>query len=228
MKSKPRSESKTKRTAPPGDAAAPRNGGQPAPARRPPASEALDPRSLKALAHPLRLRLLGLLREYGPATATELARRVGESSGSTSYHLRQLARYGFVADAPDRSTRRERAWRAAAAATSFDEEALAREPGGAAVTAEFLRAVAAGQAERTARWIDAVPGAEPAWRGAGTVSDWGLSLRRDELDRLQAEVEELIARYRAHDPERAAPADERFVAAQVQFLPRLGGSEKRD
>lgn len=188
----------------------------------------LDPSSLKALAHPLRLRLLGLLREYGPATATELGRRLGESSGSTSYHLRQLARYGFVQDAPERSTRRERAWRAAAAATSFNEEALAREPGGAAVTAEFLRAVAAGQAERTARWIDAVPAAEPAWRGAGTVSDWGLSLRRDEVDRLQAELEALVARYRAHDPERAAPADERFVAFQVQLLPRFDGAERRE
>lgn len=199
-----------------------------APVRPSSAGDPLDPSSLKALAHPLRLRLLGLLREYGPATATELGRRLGESSGSTSYHLRQLARYGFVTDAPDRSSRRERAWRASAPLTSFDEAELSREPGGAAVAAEFLRAVASGQAERAARWIDALPDAEPPWRGAGTVSDWGLSLRRDELDRLQAELEALVARYRAHDPERVAPADERFVAFQVQLLPRFGVAERRD
>lgn len=198
-----------------------------APVRPSSASAPLDPSSLKALAHPLRLRLLGLLREYGPATATELGRRLGASSGSTSYHLRQLARYGFVTDAPGRSSRRERAWRAAAPLTSFDEAELSREPGGAAVAAEFLRAVAAGQAERAARWIETLPDAEPAWRGAGTVSDWGLSLRRDELERLQAELEALVARYRSHDPERAAPADERFVAAQIQLLPRLVEPRKR-
>ena len=56
-----------------------------------------DPvRAIRALSHPLRVRLLDLLRFDGPSTATLLARRVGESSGATSYHLRQLARHGFI------------------------------------------------------------------------------------------------------------------------------------
>lgn len=63
-------------------------------------SRALGPRQLRALAHPLRVQLLGLLRLDGPATASRLAARVGESSGATSYHLRQLAAYGFVEDEP--------------------------------------------------------------------------------------------------------------------------------
>jgi predicted transcriptional regulator len=57
-----------------------------------------DPRSLRGLAHPLRLHLLGLLRADGPATASQLAARTGQSSGATSYHLRQLAAYGFVVE----------------------------------------------------------------------------------------------------------------------------------
>ena len=61
----------------------------------------VDARTLRGLAHPLRLRLLNTLREFGPATASGLADRLGESSGATSYHLRQLATYGFVEDAPD-------------------------------------------------------------------------------------------------------------------------------
>src|SRR4051812_14770407 len=61
-----------------------------------PAIQVTDVRALRALAHPLRNRLLGLLRLDGPATASRLARVVGESSGATSYHLRQLAAYGFV------------------------------------------------------------------------------------------------------------------------------------
>lgn len=60
----------------------------------------LDAHSLRGLAHPLRIRLLGDLRLHGPATASQLAERLGESSGATSYHLRQLAAYGFVEDAP--------------------------------------------------------------------------------------------------------------------------------
>lgn len=80
-----------------------------------------DPRALKAVAHPLRVRLLGELRTNGPATATELAGRLGESSGATSYHLRQLARYGFVEADPDRRDRRERRWRAIHRFTSWSD-----------------------------------------------------------------------------------------------------------
>lgn len=57
-----------------------------------------DLEALKAIAHPLRMRLLAALREHGPATASELGRRLGEFSGSASNHLRQLDRYGLVAD----------------------------------------------------------------------------------------------------------------------------------
>ena len=70
----------------------------------------LDPRRLRALAHPLRIQLLSLLRKDGPATATLLAKRLGESSGATSYHLRQLAAYAFVEDDPERSKAGRERW----------------------------------------------------------------------------------------------------------------------
>ena len=57
-----------------------------------------SPAALKALAHPVRLRMLGLLRIEGPATATTLATRLGLNTGATSYHLRQLAQHGFVVE----------------------------------------------------------------------------------------------------------------------------------
>lgn len=69
----------------------------------------LDVTAVRALAHPLRLRMLDLLRFEGPATATMLAGRVAESSGSTSYHLRQLARHGFIEEMAKRRGR-ERWW----------------------------------------------------------------------------------------------------------------------
>ena len=64
---------------------------------------------LRALSHPLRLRMLEVLRE-GPATASALGRRLGESSGATSYHLRALAKAGMVEE-DERGSKRERWWR---------------------------------------------------------------------------------------------------------------------
>jgi len=65
---------------------------------------------LRALAHPLRLQLLQVLHAEGPATASQLGRRLGESSGATSYHLRALHRAGMVEEAEQRNAR-ERWWR---------------------------------------------------------------------------------------------------------------------
>lgn len=87
-----------------------------------------DTAALKALTHPLRIRLLGMLRQDGPATASELAARTGESSGSTSYHLRVLAKYAFVAEAEHRDGR-ERRWRAVHSVTSWSNKAMEASPG---------------------------------------------------------------------------------------------------
>ncbi|MFE7463646.1 ArsR/SmtB family transcription factor [Streptomyces sp. NPDC057499] len=87
-----------------------------------------DAAALKALTHPLRIRLLGMLRQDGPATASELAVRTGESSASTSYHLRVLAKYAFVAEAEHRDGR-ERRWQAVHATTSWSNKAMRGAPG---------------------------------------------------------------------------------------------------
>jgi DNA-binding transcriptional ArsR family regulator len=73
--------------------------------------EISDPRTIRALAHPLRLDLLQLLGAGGPATAARCGRVLGASQASCSFHLRQLAKYGFVEDAGSGRDRRERQWR---------------------------------------------------------------------------------------------------------------------
>ena len=83
-----------------------------------------DAAGLKALAHPVRLRMLGMLRIDGPATATSLAARLGLNSGATSYHLRQLADHGFIVDDQERGNGRERWWRAAHASTRTSSDSL--------------------------------------------------------------------------------------------------------
>jgi len=75
-----------------------------------PQQRSLDMTSLRALAHPLRVRMLDVLSTYGPQTASGLAERLGESSGSTSYHLRQLAQHDFIREVADRGNARERWW----------------------------------------------------------------------------------------------------------------------
>ncbi|MFC8924147.1 ArsR/SmtB family transcription factor [Cellulosimicrobium sp. NPDC057127] len=81
-----------------------------APAHVSPADNVLGPAQLKALAHPLRIQILDLLSSHAAMTASGIAELVGESSGSTSYHLRQLARHGFVREVHGRGTGRERWW----------------------------------------------------------------------------------------------------------------------
>ena len=66
---------------------------------------------LKALAHPLRQRMLYHLAFTGGATATTLAEALGKNTGATSYHLRQLERFGFIEEDEERSTGRDRWWR---------------------------------------------------------------------------------------------------------------------
>jgi DNA-binding transcriptional ArsR family regulator len=68
--------------------------------------------ALKALAHPLRQQLLTWLQRHGPATSAELAVEFAADRGATSYHLRQLARFGFLEEDTDRSEGRRKYWRA--------------------------------------------------------------------------------------------------------------------
>src|SRR6478735_6722518 len=102
-----------------------------------PAVQVTDVRALRALAHPLRNRLLGQLRLNGPATASQLGRVIGESSGSTSYHLRQLEAYGFVEEVEGQGTARERWWRARHRMTSWQATDLLEQEGGAEVQDEM-------------------------------------------------------------------------------------------
>ena len=84
------------------------------------ARELTDPRTMRALAHPVRLALLEALIHHGQLTATEAAEHVGESPSNCSFHLRQLAKYGFVEEAEGGAGRR-RPWRAVTIGTRFTD-----------------------------------------------------------------------------------------------------------
>jgi len=184
-----------------------------------------DARSLRGLAHPLRLQLLGLLRLDGPATATQLAERTGQSSGATSYHLRQLAAYGFVVEDTERSrNKRDRYWRAAHRLTTFDQPRNADE-GERALGEEYLRIVADANARRVQAAIAGMATLEQdlgdGWLDALTTSDLTLRLTLSEARALIAELEEIAARCRREDPDglTEAPRDAQRVVLQFQVLP---------
>jgi len=155
-----------------------------------------SPAGLKALSHPVRLRILGLLRTEGPATATTLAARIGINTGATSYHLRQLAHHGFVVDDDSRGNGRDRWWQAAHQATmtarDTEPDLETRETMDA-----YLQSVVVMLTEQLQRAIEERSTLSDEWRNTSTYSDWGLRLtsRRarvlvDTLARLVIETEE--------------------------------------
>ena len=177
----------------------------------------LDPPRLRALAHPLRVRLLGLLRLHGPSTATRLAARVGDSSGSTSYHLRQLAAAGLVDEDPAHAGGggRERWWRAVHSSTRLDTFFTGDD---AVVTVEYLRAIAAVYTTKMQEWLAVELDAPAEWRTAATFSDVTVTLPAAAAEELGEAVIELAQEAeRRHGSEPGA----RKVAVQIQVLPQL-------
>ncbi|MFD9458325.1 ArsR/SmtB family transcription factor [Streptomyces sp. NPDC059985] len=158
-----------------------------------------DSAALKALAHPLRIRLLGLLRQDGPATASELAVRTGESSASTSYHLRVLAKHAFVAEAEHRDGR-ERRWQAVHALTSWNSTAMSSSPGSRVVLSSLRkRQVEHLEASLIQHEADTADGLlDQEWGEPSGISDWMPRMTPESLAELwevfEGKLEELTAR----------------------------------
>lgn len=174
----------------------------------------LTPASLKALAHPVRVKLLGLLRTDGPATATGLAGRLGESSGTTSYHLRQLAAADFVVEDEALGNGRERWWRAAQDSTRLELAQLSEDPVTQRAADIYLDEVGRSYTDRIRLWLDTAREWPKRWRTAATMSDYLLSLTPAELTRLSDDLDRLIESYR-REPRKA----DQPVAVQVQAFP---------
>jgi DNA-binding transcriptional ArsR family regulator len=170
----------------------------------------IDARGLRALAHPVRVQILNVLAAEGAATSTTLARRLGESTGTLSWHLRHLARYGLIEEEPERGTRRERWWRAPhgrvvlADATMFEAPQL-RGPLAAVLretveyhfqlASSYWARVRSGQVDR--EWVDA----------ATMISSGGTPMSPRQLSALNRELLEVIRRHSraaegAVDPDR--------------------------
>jgi DNA-binding transcriptional ArsR family regulator len=165
-----------------------------------PAVQVTDVRALRALAHPLRNRLLGRLRMNGPATASQLGRAVGESSGATSYHLRQLEGYGFVEEVEGHGTARERWWRARHRMTTWQAGDIVDQEGGAEVENELARMQVDVRGRIFEAWQSQKTELDQAWAAAASLNDYGVRLRPEEARELSAELHALMQRWIAAHP----------------------------
>jgi DNA-binding transcriptional ArsR family regulator len=154
--------------------------------------ELTDPRALRALAHPIRLALLGALRREGPLTATQAGELVGESPASCSFHLRQLAKYGLVEEAGG-GRGRERPWRATAQFTSWS--GVASTPEMAAALELFTSVIAERMFEQVMKWIARRSDEPREWQEAELFGDTILYVTPDELARLDRDVQALVEPY---------------------------------
>jgi DNA-binding transcriptional ArsR family regulator len=186
-----------------------------------PPDRQLDLESLKALAHPLRVEILDTLSTYGPFTASGLAERLAESSGATSYHLRQLERHGFVREVEGRGTGRERWWERVPGGISLNATTgIADTPAGRAATMTVMR-----QWERNRstllqdfqeRGYDVL---SKEWVASSDISTANLRLTPEQLKEIVAEWErftdEFLAKYRGKNPPGSRPVQIHFNAFPV-------------
>src|SRR4051812_44821566 len=178
--------------------------------------ELTDPRAMRAYAHPVRLALIGLLRRSGPMTATQAAKRLGESSGTCSFHFRQLAKYGFCEEAPGAGGR-AKPRRAAAVGAGGGTEGGDPQPGDAEQHLNLV--VTQRYFEQVTRWLADRGEDTPEWQRAAGFGDISLPLTAEELDALRRDVEALVRPYvpRLTGEAEAPPGARRVTLVHFEF-----------
>lgn len=148
-----------------------------------------DAGPMRALAHPLRLKILGLLRVEGPQSVGKLAEATGAASGSVSYHLQTLAKHGFIVPAPElERDGRERWWRAAHEMTSWRTEEFLDDPERREASDAMRRAVLETYHHELLEALDAEHALEPEWIAASDSSDGSAHLTLEEFRELTADL----------------------------------------
>ncbi|MGP3954744.1 ArsR/SmtB family transcription factor [Nonomuraea sp. 3N208] len=178
-----------------------------------------DPKAMRALAHPARLTILNRLGVAGSATATEVAEIAGITPSAASYHLRMLAKYGFVEDAPPRGDGRERVWRPVDRSIHVGvrpgDQSDVRDAKLSLMLA--FRRQANEEADRALAGIDREP---EEWRDATSFNRSLIRVDAEEMARLNQAIQKLIEPYVAcHREETDAPSGARIAEVQINLFP---------
>ncbi|MCA2190363.1 helix-turn-helix domain-containing protein [Nonomuraea cavernae] len=177
----------------------------------------LDAHALKSFAHPLRLRLYELLEEHGPSTATRLAGLVGQNTGATSYHLRELARHGMIEPVPELGKGKEKFWRIVPGGFSYGK-APADDPETAEAVSLLLDDLLRQRAAELARWREEERDTPEEWVRASGLGRRSMRLTSEETVAMRDEVFDVLERYRRladrrdlASPDRPDPSLEQVV-----------------
>jgi DNA-binding transcriptional ArsR family regulator len=166
----------------------------------------LDLASLRALAHPLRVQLFDQLSTYGSFTASGLAERLSESSGATSYHLRQLEKHGLVREVEGKGSGRERWWERVPGSIVIGSEETAATPAGRSAAdavfrqRRYLEEQLLG--DYAARSQDELT---REWRDASSMSTTNARLTVEQLAELSGKITEILDSYVSDYRDQKAP-----------------------
>jgi DNA-binding transcriptional ArsR family regulator len=151
--------------------------------------EVTDVRTLRALAHPVRIALLEALALYGPLTATEVGERIGESPTTCSFHLRQLAKYGFVEEAGG-GKGRARPWRVVSIGMQLTSEG--DDPDSNVAATAVAQILIERHLSRYQAWRQSRSNYPKEWRRAAAESQFLLFVTAAELDEFNEELATLV------------------------------------
>ncbi|MFI6742342.1 ArsR/SmtB family transcription factor [Nonomuraea sp. NPDC050451] len=178
-----------------------------------------DPRAMRALAHPARLMILNRLGLEGSATATEVAEIAGITPSAASYHLRMLAKYGFVEDAPPRGDGRERLWKSVNKPISVGVKP-GDQPDVRDAKVTLMLAFRREANEEADRALAATEGEPDEWRDVTRFNRMRIRVDPEELARLNESIEKLVEPYFiANRDEKDAPREARIAEVQLNLFP---------
>ncbi|GIE89484.1 ArsR/SmtB family transcription factor [Actinoplanes regularis] len=177
-----------------------------------------DARALRALAHPARIEIVEQLNVNGASvTATEMAGSVGLSPSATSYHLRELAKYGLVEQAPSQGDGRERRWRSTGSSLWIDSDT--DQPEAVAAERALIDLYLNRDRERVYEWLDRQHGEPVQWREASSMMGQHLLLTAEELGEVNEKIRALMEPYRVRERQDDPPVGARRVVVQYLAFP---------
>lgn len=184
-----------------------------------------DIEGLKALAHPLRVTIIDALSTYGPQTASMLAERLGESSGSTSYHLRQLEKHGYVHELAEKGTGRERWWQRVQAPIYLGDDELNQSETGREVSRVVMREFAHHREQSLRDFIDrGMTELSEQWQHAASLNMANVHVTAEQLEQLHHDVHEIIQSFVERHRGQRVPGS-RPVLVQFYAFPVVDGEE---
>jgi hypothetical protein len=167
--------------------------------------ELSDPRTMRALTHPVRLALLQALELEGPLTATQAGELIGEPPNTCSFHFRQLATYGFVEEAGP-APGRSRPWRLTTFRMHYTD--LHEDPDTAVAARGLDRMLRERYFERLAAFYESRSGYPLAWQEATGGSQALLHVTPEELKAIDTQIMAVLDPYRDRSADPAKrPAD---------------------